>query len=235
MTSTNQQLDQAVRHINKHFGYSFDNHALLKQALTHRSAAKAHNERLEFLGDAILGMVIAELLYQRFPNQPEGKLTRMRASLVKGVTLANIAQRVGLGDYLFLGPGELKSGGHRRASILADVVEAILGAIYLDSDMETVRAVTLHILQQDIEALDPAQTAKDSKTQLQEFLQSRKLALPAYDVVSVSGKEHDQTFVVSCQSAASSEVTKGSGPSRRRAEQDAAQQMLALIQQRAKS
>ena len=233
--NNDQQLTQAVRHVNKHFGYSFNDHARLKQALTHRSAAKLHNERLEFLGDAILGMVIAELLYQRFPDQPEGKLTRMRASLVKGVTLANIAQRVGLGDYLFLGPGEMKSGGHRRASILADVVEAILGAIYLDSDMQTAQTVTLHILKQDIDALDPDQTAKDSKTQLQEFLQSRKLALPSYEVISVSGKEHDQTFVVSCQSAASNEVTKGSGPSRRRAEQDAALQMLSIIQQRSKS
>ena len=150
-----------TKHIAKHFGYQFTDTKLLKLALTHRSAAKLHNERLEFLGDAILGMVAADWLYANFPKEPEGKLTRMRSSLVKGDTLASIAQDTQLGDLIALGPGEMKSGGHRRASILADVVEAILGAIYLEAGLEQSRKVILKLLDSRLVALDPNAHIKD--------------------------------------------------------------------------
>ncbi|MDM7859760.1 ribonuclease III [Alteromonas sp. ASW11-36] len=228
-------INAAARHIKKSFGYQFSNLELLDLALTHRSAAKAHNERLEFLGDAVLGMVVAKTLYTRYPNVPEGKLTRMRASLVKGETLAGVAKDAQLGEWLKLGSGELKSGGKRRASILADVTEALFGAIYLDADVDVCERVILKLLESRIAKLDPNAHPKDFKTQLQEFLQSRKQALPHYEIKDIQGKEHDQTFTVACQCAAASEPTIGVGPSRRRAEQHAAQQMLEIINQRAKS
>ena len=160
-----QGIDKYHR-LNKAIGYTFNDVALLQQALTHRSAAKKHNERLEFLGDAILGMVIGETLYKRFTDVPEGKLTRMRSTLVKGDTLAELAREACMGELLLLGPGELKSGGHRRSSILADAVEALLGAIYLDSGMEQVRDVISRLWESRIEKLDPNAHPKDSKTRL---------------------------------------------------------------------
>ncbi len=220
-----QGIDK-YRRLYKAIGYTFTNEALLEQALTHRSAAKQHNERLEFLGDAILGMIVGETLFTRFPTVPEGKLTRMRSTLVKGDTLAELAKEASVGELLNLGPGELKSGGHRRSSILADAVEAILGAIYLDSGMDEVRGVIDRLWETRINKLDPNAHPKDSKTRLQEFLQGRKQALPTYEVLSISGKDHAQTFEVSCKVESLPEAVVASGNSRRKAEQEAARLTL---------
>jgi ribonuclease-3 len=220
-----QGIDKYIR-LNKAIGYTFNDVALLEQALTHRSAAKKHNERLEFLGDAILGMVIGETLYKRFPNVPEGKLTRMRSTLVKGDTLAELAREACMGELLLLGPGELKSGGHRRSSILADAVEALLGAIYLDAGMEAVRGVIDRLWGSRIEKLDPNAHPKDSKTRLQEYLQGKKLPLPTYEVISITGKDHAQTFEVCCKVEGESTPVTATGNSRRKAEQEAARLTL---------
>ncbi|HAD90538.1 MAG TPA: ribonuclease III, partial [Alteromonas macleodii] len=176
--------------------------------------------------DAILGMIVGETLFKRFPTVPEGKLTRMRSTLVKGDTLAELAKEASVGELLNLGPGELKSGGHRRSSILADAVEAILGAIYLDSGMDEVRGVIDRLWETRINKLDPNAHPKDSKTRLQEFLQGRKQALPTYEVLSISGKDHAQTFEVSCQVESLPEAVVASGNSRRKAEQEAARLTL---------
>ena len=224
-------MNHPDKHIVKHFGYQFKDLGLLSLALTHRSAAKQHNERLEFLGDAVLGMVAADWLYEHFPKEPEGKLTRMRASLVKGDTMAKIAQETFLGDLISLGSGEMKSGGHRRASILADVVEALLGAIYLEAGLEQTRLVILRLLSSRMEKLDPNAHPKDFKTRLQEYLQSRKLPLPLYEVVNIQGQDHAQTFTVSCTIESLSSKIEGVGPSRRRAEQQAAEFAIAKIEE----
>lgn len=203
--------------------YRFKTANLLEEALTHRSKGAVNNERLEFLGDAILGFVVAEILFARFPGEPEGVLTRFRASLVKKETLAEMARSYQLGDYLRLGPGELKSGGFRRDSILADAMEAIIGAIYLDSNMLTARDFVLHSLGNRFEHL---QVQKDPKTQLQEFLQARRRPLPEYSVTATHGTAHDQQFAVQCVVDGLSEPACGVGNSRRKAEQTAAQQAL---------
>lgn len=208
----------------KKIGYTFAQSTNLKAALTHRSANKKHNERLEFLGDAILGMIIAKELYQRFPSQPEGKLTRMRSNLVKGDTLAVIAREFELGDLLLLGPGELKSGGFRRDSILADALEAIIGAIYLEAGLEQCEPIVLSWFAKRLAELDPQSVSKDDKTRLQEFLQARKLPLPLYEVVDVSGQSHEQIFCVECTVTGLVKATVGKGNSRRKAEQKAARQ-----------
>jgi len=208
----------------KRLGYTFANEANIVEALTHRSVSKQHNERLEFLGDAILGMVIAKVLYQRFPKQPEGKLTRMRSSLVKGDTLAEVAREFELGELLLLGPGELKSGGFRRDSILADAVEAIIGAIYLEAGMDKCEALILDWFASRLKALDPEAVSKDDKTRLQEYLQANKHPLPLYEVTEIKGKSHDQTFYVECNVAGIDKAVIGKGHSRRRAEQKAAKQ-----------
>lgn len=213
----------------KAIGYTFSDESLLVQALTHRSAAKQHNERLEFLGDAILGMVIAETLFTAFPTVPEGKLTRMRSTLVKGETLAELAREASMGPLLKLGPGELKSGGHRRSSILADAVEAVLGAIYVEAGFERTREVILQLWGPRIARLDPNAHPKDNKTRLQEFLQSRKHPLPDYKVLSVTGKDHDQTFSVACHVSLLQMPVTGTGNSRRKAEQNAARQALEIL------
>lgn len=218
-------LDPYIK-LYKYLGYQFQQPKNLTLALTHRSAARSHNERLEFLGDAVLGMVVAKELYQRFPQQPEGHLTRMRSSLVKGETLAEIGKEMGLGELLKLGPGEMKSGGHRRASILADAVEAILGAIYLEAGLDVCETLILKLLASRIELLDPNAHPKDHKTRLQEYLQAKGLPLPSYEVLSIQGEPHAQTFHVSCNVAPLSTPISGSGPSRRRAEQQAAQTTL---------
>ncbi|QJR82098.1 ribonuclease III [Alteromonas pelagimontana] len=217
-------------HLTRVLNYQFSNISLLEQALTHRSAGKNHNERLEFLGDAVLGMVVADALFQKFPQVPEGKLTRMRSTLVKGETLAELGREAKVGDLLKLGQGELKSGGHRRGSILADAVEAILGAIYLDAGLETVRAVILTLWEKRIDALDPNEHPKDSKTRLQEYLQSRREALPVYDVVNISGKDHAQVFEISCMVNQLDEPMIGTGNSRRKAEQEAARMALEKLE-----
>lgn len=210
--------------LQKKLGYQFQQQALLEQALTHRSCKGQHNERLEFLGDAILSLVIAEALYQNFPKTREGDLTRMRASLVKGVTLAEIAKELNIQEFLRLGPGELKSGGSRRESIQADAVEAILGAIYLDGGADACRERILQWFGSRLLSIQPG-VQKDSKTLLQEFLQGRRLALPAYEVTEILGDAHDQTFTVKCTVEGMAAVI-ASGSSRRKAEQDCAQLVL---------
>ncbi len=210
----------------KSLGYTFADRALLGQALTHRSARQKHNERLEFLGDSVLGMIVADTLYNRFPDASEGSLTRMRSSLVKGETLAEIARGFCLGDHLVLGTGEMKSGGHQRDSILEDAVEAIIGAIYIEAGVSTCERLILSWYRSRIELLDPDFHPKDPKTRLQELLQSRQLPLPEYNVVDISGKDHAQTFVVECITTEFKDVFVGRASSRRKAEQQAAQLVL---------
>lgn len=209
----------------KQIEYCFKDEALLLNALTHRSVGQHNNERLEFLGDAILGMVIADELFHRFPECSEGEMSRLRASLVKGATLSELARDLSLGDYLKLGPGELKSGGFRRDSILADAFEAILAAVYLDSDLETCRDLILRQLATRLDKASPETIGKDPKTQLQEYMQARHLPLPNYDVTDVTGKAHAQTFTVECK-VENGEIVTAMGSSRRKAEQAAASQLL---------
>ena len=190
-------MQKPVSGLMKKLGYQFQQVALLEQALTHRSCKGEHNERLEFLGDALLSMVIAEALYKHFPKAREGDLTRMRSSLVKGITLAEIAKELELAEYLRLGPGEMKSGGLRRESIQADAVEAILGAIFLDSGIDACKERILSWFGSRLTGIQPG-VQKDSKTQLQEYLQGRRLALPLYEVIDTQGDDHDQVFTVRC-------------------------------------
>nr|WP_240473448.1 ribonuclease III [Ferrimonas senticii] len=210
--------------------YRFNDVARLQLALTHRSAAGNHNERLEYLGDAVLGFVIADELFNRFPKVAEGDMTRMRASLVKGVTLAEIGRELNLSEVVKLGPGELKSGGFRRESILADAVEAIFGAVYLDGGTEAARTLILRLYQTRLNTIVPGQRQKDPKTSLQEYLQGRRKPLPVYDVLDITGDAHDQTFTVSCQVEGLTDAIVGKGASRRKAEQDAAAKTLELLQ-----
>jgi ribonuclease-3 len=217
--------------LTKKLAYEFNSPHLLLQALTHRSAKGEHNERLEFLGDSILGFVIAEALYKQFPKHDEGDLTRMRSSLVKGVTLAELARDFNLGECLILGPGELKSGGHHRESILEDTIEAIIGAVYLDSDLDTCKSLILKWFHHRLQVIKPGNEQKDPKTRLQEYLQGRKIALPSYDVIDTTGQSHNQQFTVRCQTSIITEVVIAKGTSRRKAEQQAALQILKLIEQ----
>lgn len=218
-------IDKYIRLL-KHIQYEFSDINLLSLAFTHRSAAKLHNERLEFLGDAVLGLVIAQKVYDKYPQLPEGKLTRMRSNLVKGETLAHIARELDLGSLLLLGQGEKKSGGRRRDSILADAVEALIGAVYIDSNIDKTTKVIEVLFQERIDALDPNVQIKDCKTQLQELLQARQNSLPLYEVSEITGKDHAQTFTVLCSIKTLDLQSAGSGRSRRIAEQDAAKQML---------
>lgn len=213
----------------RHLGYSFTDSQLIEQALTHRSAGGNNNERLEYLGDAILGFVIADALYHHFPQASEGQLSRLRSSLVKRDTLAKIAREFKLGDYLTLGPGELRSGGHARASILADGMEAIFAAIYLDGGYDCIRQVILDIFSRRLLALNLEDHQKDPKTRLQELLQARKLELPNYEVTDISGDPHEQTFNVLCTVPGLQMQVSGSGSSRRKAEQDAATRLLSSL------
>lgn len=223
--SSSPDLDQLQRRI----GYQFNDPAGLLLALTHRSYGNDNNERLEFLGDSIVNMVIAESLFLTFENAREGQLSRLRARMVKGVTLAEIGREFELGQYLRLGSGELKSGGYRRESILADAVESIIGAIYLDSDFETCRTQVLRWFEQRLQKLSIQDTQKDPKTRLQEYLQSRQFPLPQYDVISVDGEAHAQTFHVSCALPSLDRKTAGVGSSRRIAEQQAARNALKAL------
>lgn len=214
--------------ISKRLSYRFNNASLLAQALTHRSHGSLNNERLEFLGDGALNFIIATQLYLRFPKLAEGDLSRLRAQLVKEVTLSEIAQALNLGDALKLGEGELKSAGWRRPSILADALEAIIGAIYLDGGFEAAQAFVLDLYAQKLETIDPKVIDKDPKSLLQESLQSRKIAVPEYTVIHTSGEAHAQKFVVECFIQKHNIRTSGEGTSRRLAEQVAAQ--LALLE-----
>jgi ribonuclease-3 len=224
-------LNQSLETLATKFAYQFSNENLLEDALTHRSKGSVNNERLEFLGDAILGVVIAEALYRRFPKATEGELSRFRAALVKKETLAELAREFSLGDYLRLGPGELKSGGFRRDSILADAMEAVIGAIFLDSDMLNARDFVLRCFEGRLENLSEDQAFKDPKTRLQEYLQARRLDLPTYEVVATHGSEHAQTFEVHCRIPGLAEPVVGRGTSRRKAEQAAAKQALSCLTQ----
>lgn len=214
-------------------GHAFTDRELLAQALRHRSAGGPHNERLEYLGDALLNLIVAEQLFQRWPRADEGAMTRARAELVRESTLAGIARELRLGERLTLGPGEMKSGGHRRDSILADALEAIIAAVYLDAGFEATRLVVLPWFEPLLAALPPLhQVGKDAKTRLQEWLQARQRPLPAYALVEESGEEHDKRFRVACTLAEPSLTTEGHGTSRRAAEQDAASAALAQLEQR---
>ena len=208
--------------------YQFRDKGLLDQALTHRSASSKHNERLEFLGDSLLGQVIAAQLYHRFPDASEGELSRMRSSLVREKTLAEIATELNLGDVLNLGSGELKSGGFRRASILADALEAIFGAVYLDGGFDACEQIILSLYRERLEALPEGGTDKDPKTTLQEWLQGKRLPLPVYDLLATFGEAHAQTFHVRC-TLESGETAEGRGSSRRKAEQQAARKILDIL------
>ena len=220
---------RSISRLSKQIGYEFSDSNLLLQALTHRSAKGDHNERLEFLGDSILGFVIAEVLFNKFPNENEGELTRMRSSLVKGVTLAELGRDFHLGEYLVLGPGELKSGGHRRDSILEDCVEAIIGAVYLDSNQECCKALILSWFEGRLANIQPGSAQKDPKTRLQEYLQSRKIPLPTYEVIETTGQSHNQQFTVKCTTKKLDKAVISKGTSRRKAEQAAAQEVLVRI------
>lgn len=208
-------------------GYQFNQQDLLQQALTHRSFSRGNNnERLEFLGDSILNLVISNCIYHRFADADEGDLSRIRASLVKQATLAQVAREINLGEYINLGGGELKSGGYRRSSILSDALEAVIGAIYLDSDYQQTETAVLRLFQGQLENMDSAASLKDPKTRLQEYLQARQQGLPAYAVEKTSGKSHSQLFTVSCRIDDPELQASGTGTSRKKAEQQAAQILL---------
>ncbi len=202
---------------------------MLEQALTHKSSGHNNNERLEYLGDAVLGFIIADIVYQKFPDASEGELTWLRASLVKGKKLAEISREIQLSEQVKLGTGELKSGGWRRDSILADTLEALIGAIYLDSNIESCRNVILKIYQHHLDGIDPTNIKKDAKTQLQEYLQSQKQNRPDYKIISATGASHEPEFTVSCKIDLFDEPVIATGKSKRKAEQAAAEKALRLL------
>lgn len=207
--------------------YRFKQLDLLELALTHRSCSRnTNNERLEFLGDSVLNLVISQHIYEREPEANEGDLSRIRSSLVKEEALARVARDIGLGDFIYLGGGELKSGGFRRSSILSDTLEAIIGAIYLDSGFEQARDTILFLYRNYLRTLPDTDTLKDSKTRLQEYLQSKQLELPEYSVIKTVGKSHDQVFTVSCTVESLQLQCDGTGSSRKKAEQMAAKTTL---------
>ncbi|UCB54941.1 MAG: ribonuclease III [Thiotrichales bacterium] len=214
--------DEALAVLTRRLDYTFKNEALLTEALTHRSAAVINNERLEFLGDGILNFIIAARLFDQYRGMQEGDLSRLRASLVNKDSLADIAKQLEIGRFIQLGSGELKSGGRRRDSILADAVEAVFGAVYLDSGFETCRDLILRLYDDKLRNVPDVQTLKDSKTSLQELLQSRRFPLPVYTVLEVSGKAHNQMFTVECSIEELECITTAQGKSRRKAEQAAA-------------
>lgn len=210
-------------------GHVFVRGDLLDTALTHRSYGVPNNERLEFLGDGLLNCVVAELLYNRFPDLSEGELSRLRANLVRQDSLHRIALQLRLGEHLRLGDGEEKSGGRVRPSILADAVEALFGAVYLDAGFAAARDVVSRLYRRMIEAIDPAQASKDAKTRLQEYLQARRQPLPRYAVTATQGAAHAQVFEVACELEGLGITTTGHGASRRIAEQQAAAAALSAI------
>lgn len=219
----NQRLQRAL-------GYTFQRPELLTQALTHRSYGAVNNERLEFLGDSVLNCSVARALYDAFPELPEGSLSRLRANLVRQETLADLAMALQLGDNLRLGEGELKSGGFRRPSILADALESLFGAIFLEAGFVAAERVVRGLFDPLVAKIDPRASGKDAKTQLQEILQSRRLPLPEYRLVDTRGEAHDQSFIVECVLAKPPMTTRGVGKSRRGAEQEAARQACAQLQ-----
>jgi len=210
--------------LRERLGHAFQQPELLARALTHRSHGATHNERLEFVGDAVLNCVVATALFERFPTIPEGELTRVRASLVNRDTLARLARGLDLGSEISLGEGEVRSGGGERPSILADALEAIFGAVFVDAGFDAARAAIERVYAGEFIGLDPAALGKDPKTRLQEWLQARRLAVPEYAVTGISGEAHAQMFTIECRVPALAIVATGTGTSRRAAEQDAAAQ-----------
>ena len=215
--------------LQKNFSYEFNDISLLKQALTHRSVSKNNNERLEFLGDSVLGCVISEELYIRYPLIDEGQLSRLRSHLVRGQTLANLAKTLNISESLTLGQGELKSGGFRRESILADAFEAILGAIFLDSDYLIVKRIILELFDDLLNQAKPENSLKDFKTQLQELLQKKGYSLPSYELIQTKGKDHNAIFYVSCTVTELNLKSEKNAKSIKRAEQACAQTILEEI------
>jgi ribonuclease III len=222
-------LRKAESWLHQTLQYRFDDPGLFSQALTHRSANGRNNERLEFLGDAVLDFVISEALFGLRPEADEGDLSRLRASLVKDSSLAGIAGELGLGEFLILGSGERKSGGHRRESILADALEALFGAIYVDAGFDAAKNAIEQVFAARLAELPDARDLRDPKTRLQEWLQARQLSLPQYELLEVTGQDHRQRFVVSCTVSELSQTTEGAASSRRKAEQKAARSMLEIL------
>lgn len=225
------ELNKAQAELCRRLDYAFLKPALLEQALTHRSYSGKHYERLEFLGDSVLNLAISFELYKRFPELAEGELTRLRASLVKQETLAQLARELALGDSLMLGGGELKSGGFDRDSILADSLEAVIGAVYVDGGVEQAHTLVLRLFRPYLDRLDARAVPKDPKTRLQEYLQKQALAVPLYTVLEASGEPHNQTFVVECSVPELALTTRGVAGTRRAAEQQAAQAALGRLKQ----
>jgi ribonuclease-3 len=223
-------LDKAAAWLKQSLAYTFDDDALLRRALTHRSSPGPNNERLEFLGDAVLQLVISELVFEKTKDASEGQLSSLRSTLVKDTTLAEVAEALGIGEHLTLGSGEKKSGGHRRSSILADALEAIFGAVYIDAGLEGARQIIHRAYGARLHELPEAADLRDPKSRLQELLQGRNLALPDYKIEKTSGKAHKQTFDVICSIPELDAVTSGTGASRRDAEQEAALAMLEKIE-----
>ena len=224
-----EEMNDSLSGFEQTLGYTFVNKSLLTTALSHRSLGQDNNERLEYLGDALLGFIIAETLYQRYPDANEGDLTRLRASLVKGETLGRVARELQLGNHVLLGGGELKSGGWRRTSILANTLEAIIGAIYLDAGFHTCRDKVLSLFTTIITETTPDKLVKDPKTRLQEYLQSRQLNLPEYNIVMESGESHARIFTVECAIPGLEISVQAEGRNKRSAEQAAAQMALAQL------
>ena len=222
-------MDDTLGQLEKSLDYCFKDKVLLETALTHRSVGQTNNERLEYLGDALLGFIIAEALFKQFPETLEGDLTRLRASLVKGEALARQAKNLNLGQHIKLGGGELKSGGWRRKSILANTFEALVGAIYLDSDFETCRNKVLAIFAPLLETVTPETLNKDPKTRLQEFLQANKHNLPNYKIVNEEGEAHAKKFFISCEIDELGVNVKAEGRSKRAAEQAAALEVINIL------
>jgi ribonuclease III len=221
---------EGLAELERRLGHTFAHPEHARQALTHRSHGTPHNERLEYLGDSLLNCSVATLLYERFPKLSEGDLSRLRAALVNQSSLSEVALMLGLGELLRLGEGELKSGGFRRPSILADAVEALLGAVYLDAGFVEVRAVVQKLLGDRLERAEGVPVDKDPKTALQELLQGRKLPLPRYLVQKTEGEAHEQTFIVECRVDELGVMASGQGASRRAAEQGAAQAVLQALE-----
>ena len=222
-------MSRVQNELSKRLGYAFRDAALLARALTHRSHSSQNYERLEFLGDSILNFTIADALYDRFGQLSEGELTRLRATLVRRETLAKLARDLRLGDCLELGSGELKSGGFDRDSILADTLEAVIGAVYKDSDFKSVQTVVQRLYQSLLNSVDPHSIQKDPKTRLQEYLQRHSLPTPTYNVLEISGEAHLQHFIVECRVPGLAAAIRGEGNSRRYAEQAAAARVCEIL------
>ncbi|MBO9471565.1 ribonuclease III [Endozoicomonas sp. G2_2] len=229
MADSAENRSHARATLEARLGYVFEDRSLLDRALTHRSAAADHNERLEFLGDGVLNFVVAAALFAQCPEAPEGDLSRLRAALVRERTLAQIADEIELGQAIVLGPGELRNGSRRRASILADGVEALLGAIFQEGGFDAARGVIAHLYAERLANLPSAASLKDAKTRLQEWLQARARNRPEYELVRVTGADHCQHFVSRCVLADTGLAVEGEGGGRRKAEQDAARRMLEML------